>query len=193
MYRGWIFAVLVMFAGCASQRERPSASIDDPRTSMIAWPEWIPTSVALLELKENAGYTVVPRPGGGAPAPEARTSSEPPAGTTPSVPEAPPATVAPAHPQTPVTASHGSAPPAGSSDTEYVDVGKSVSFAATAEGSPPLLYQWRKNGRPIPGRTNAIFTLNDAKESDAGAYDCIVKNSAGETASPPIKLVVRKL
>jgi len=184
MYRGWIFAALVFLAGCASQSERNSASVDDPRTAMITWPEWTPTSVALLELQENAGYTIVANAGGNASSPAAATAPSP-----APVPEAPSATAKPAPPPTPVTSSSDSATP---SSTEYVELSKKVSFAATADGSPPLFYQWRKNGQPIPGKTDALLTINKAKESDAGRYDCLVRNSAGEVASQPIDLVVRK-
>jgi hypothetical protein len=72
-----------------------------------------------------------------------------------------------------------------------VDLGKNVSFSASADGSPPLSYQWRKNGRTMAGKTAALLTINKAQASDAGTYDCIVKNSAGEATSPPVTLVVR--
>ena len=75
---------------------------------------------------------------------------------------------------------------------EYAELGKSVTFAASADGSPPLSFEWRKNGQAIPGKTAAQITINPVQASDAGTYDCIVKNSAGRAVSEPVTLVVRK-
>jgi hypothetical protein len=66
-----------------------------------------------------------------------------------------------------------------------------LKLAVTADGSPPLSFQWRKNGQPIAGATGALFTIEKVNVEDAGNYDCVVKNSAGAMTSPPIKLVVR--
>jgi hypothetical protein len=77
-------------------------------------------------------------------------------------------------------------------DTEYVDAGKNVTFAVTADGSPELHYQWRKAQLPIAGATDQRFAIQNANEGDAGLYDCVVTNSAGSAVSQTIKLVVRK-
>jgi hypothetical protein len=76
-------------------------------------------------------------------------------------------------------------------ETEYADVGKPVTLSASADGSPPLFFQWRKNGQAISGATGAEFKIQAANATDAGRYDCVVTNSAGASATPPVKLVIR--
>ena len=158
-------------AGCASQPARESASVYDPR---FVWPEWTPTALTLLELKENAGYTVGPSPAVNIPTVGA--SGPPPAPIVVPPPSTPKVDV----PQSEQVA------------TEQADIDKKVSFAASADGTPPFFYKWRKDGVAMPGKTDAVLTIERVKASDAGIYDCIVSNSAGEKASQPIKLVVGK-
>jgi hypothetical protein len=66
-----------------------------------------------------------------------------------------------------------------------------VKFAASADGTPPLSFQWRKDGKPIKGATAAVLAIEKADPKHGGKYDCIVTNSAGSTVSPPFHLVVR--
>src|ERR1039458_4319201 len=56
-------------------------------------------------------------------------------------------------------------------------------FSATAGGTPPLNYQWRKNTSPITGATNTFLLLSLAQPSDAGNYDLSVKNNLGSITS----------
>jgi hypothetical protein len=185
-----MFVLLVFSGSCASPRARNSAVADDPRIRMIAWPEWTPTSVALLEQQENGGYLIVANAGGNA----AATSPAPsPSTTTPGAQEMPASVEPTREPATlPAQPSPQSPASAAQSGAEYVEVGKTVSFAASADGSPPLSYQWRKNGRGLAGQTRQVLTIANAQASDAGMYDCIVKNSAGEAAGPPVTLIVRE-
>jgi hypothetical protein len=37
-----------------------------------------------------------------------------------------------------------------------------VSFTVVATGTPPLNYQWRKDGQPLTGQTSATLTLVNA-------------------------------
>lgn len=69
-------------------------------------------------------------------------------------------------------------------------VGQTVTFVATADGSPPFAFQWKKDGKTLGGETHAKLVLRDLKLSDAGEYVCIVSNSAGSTPSPPFTLAV---
>ena len=180
MRRGWIFVLVLILAGCASQPARESASVYDPR---FVWPEWTPTALTLLELKENAGYTVGPSPAVNIPTVGA---SSPP--SAPAVVPPPPAPIAVPPTSTPKV----DVPQSEQVATEQADIDKKVSFAASADGTPPFFYKWRKDGVAMPGKTDAVLTIERVKASDAGIYDCIVSNSAGEKASQPIKLVVGK-
>ncbi len=54
--------------------------------------------------------------------------------------------------------------------------GRPTTFAAEVVGSPPLSYQWYKDGQPITGATNASYTINSVLASDAGSYQVRVSN-----------------
>ena len=64
-----------------------------------------------------------------------------------------------------------------------------VSFAVTARGDAPLLYQWRKDGLDLAGQTNATLVRSNVQPPDAGAYEVMISNSAG-TASASATLTV---
>lgn len=52
-------------------------------------------------------------------------------------------------------------------------VGTNVTFSAVAGGTPPLAYQWRKDGTPIGGATNPSFSIAPVSTADAGSYDVV--------------------
>ncbi len=55
--------------------------------------------------------------------------------------------------------------------------------AAAAGGTPPLAYQWRRNGTPIPGATAATYTLAATSAADDRAvFTAGVLDAAGATA-----------
>jgi hypothetical protein len=58
-----------------------------------------------------------------------------------------------------------------------VVAGRPTTFVAEVIGSPPLSYQWYKDGQPIQGATNASFTIDSVLASDAGSYQLRVSNS----------------
>lgn len=66
-------------------------------------------------------------------------------------------------------------------------VGQSFALIATAQGTGPFTYQWRKDGKPIAGATKSILTLTSAQLAQRAAYDVIVKNAFG-AALPPYPL-----
>lgn len=55
-------------------------------------------------------------------------------------------------------------------------VGQPFSLSVTASGIPPLSYQWRKGGAPIPGATDSTYSVASATADDAGTYDVVVSN-----------------
>jgi uncharacterized repeat protein (TIGR01451 family) len=61
--------------------------------------------------------------------------------------------------------------------------GASMSFSVSASGAPPLSFQWRKDGAPIPGATQSCYTLSAPCGADAGPYDVIVTNDCGSVSS----------
>ena len=60
----------------------------------------------------------------------------------------------------------------------------------SASAPTPLTYQWRKNGSPITGQTNASFTINSASSADSGSYDVMVTGACGSATSQPATLTV---
>ncbi|MSU60275.1 MAG: hypothetical protein EXS35_19245 [Pedosphaera sp.] len=71
-----------------------------------------------------------------------------------------------------------------------VMVGSNVTFTATATGTAPLNYQWRKDGQELNGATNNSYSRPNAQVSDAGNYSVMVTNLAGSITSTNAALVV---
>ncbi|HTD85067.1 MAG TPA: immunoglobulin domain-containing protein, partial [Candidatus Binatia bacterium] len=67
---------------------------------------------------------------------------------------------------------------------------ESAMFAVAARGTPPLKYQWRRNGRNISGATDATFMILHARPADSGSYDVVIANIAGTAHSEPVELTV---
>jgi hypothetical protein len=67
--------------------------------------------------------------------------------------------------------------------------GTPVTFSATGSGTPPLSYQWRKDGVNIAATTN-IWTLANPAVSDSGNYDLVVSNAGGSITSAVVALTV---
>jgi hypothetical protein len=74
--------------------------------------------------------------------------------------------------------------------SQTVTAGSTVTFTVVATGTPPLNYQWRKDGQPLTGQTNATLTLANVQPSQAGSYTVVVSNSAGQVTSNPAMLTV---
>ncbi len=65
-----------------------------------------------------------------------------------------------------------------------------AAFRVVAAGTPPLRYQWFKEGLPLALGTNAILTLTNLNESDAGHYAVVVTSPAGSVSSRLVELSV---
>ena len=74
--------------------------------------------------------------------------------------------------------------------SQSVTVGSNVTFTVVATGTPPLSYQWKKNGVDIAGATAAALSLSNAQLGDAGTYSVVVTNGAGSVTSNPATLTV---
>lgn len=69
-------------------------------------------------------------------------------------------------------------------------VGGSATFTVSATGTPPPVYQWKKNGQNIPGAINATLTLSNLQSTDAANYTVTVSNLVGNVTSAVAILVV---
>ncbi len=69
--------------------------------------------------------------------------------------------------------------------------GVPVTFRVAASGSPPLRYQWQRDGTDIPGATGPSYTLADPRLADTGAtFRAVVSNDAGSATSRAAALTV---
>ncbi|MDR0352136.1 MAG: hypothetical protein LBI02_01845, partial [Opitutaceae bacterium] len=71
--------------------------------------------------------------------------------------------------------------------------GSPVSLSVAATGTPPLEYQWRKNGAPIPGATTGELSLPAARVADSGAYDVEITDLSREkitSAAVPLRVQI---
>jgi hypothetical protein len=64
-----------------------------------------------------------------------------------------------------------------------------VRFIVAATGHPEPTFQWRREGRPIPGATGAVVTVTVTADT-VGQYSVAVQNSVGSVLSAPVRLSV---
>lgn len=74
--------------------------------------------------------------------------------------------------------------------SQAVAAGSTVTFSVTAQGTPPLSYQWRFNETPIPGATSSSYTRTNVQAADAGNYSVQITNAAGIAISDDAVLTV---
>ena len=74
-------------------------------------------------------------------------------------------------------------------ENQEVCINESVTFSVSASGSPPLSFQWLKNGVAIPGATGSTFTISSATLSDVASYACAVFNSTGMSATSELAVL----
>ena len=73
---------------------------------------------------------------------------------------------------------------------QTVAAGTPVTLGVTATGTPLLYYQWANSLGPIPGATNASFSLNPAQTNNWDNYFVVITNAYGAATSAITPLVV---
>lgn len=68
--------------------------------------------------------------------------------------------------------------------------GQSVLLTVTADGTPPMSYQWWHGDLPVPGATNRTLALVGLRGSEAGIYSVSIRNDAGSITNPAALLAV---
>jgi len=72
-----------------------------------------------------------------------------------------------------------------------VNVGQRAPFSVTATGTPPLHYQWRKNGVDISGATKTNYRTPPTTIDDNGSlFSVLVTNGIGSVLSDDAVLTV---
>lgn len=74
--------------------------------------------------------------------------------------------------------------------SRFAVLGQSATLTVRASGSPPLNYQWRRDGTAIPDGTNAMLILTNVQLSHAGNYSVVVSNAFGTVTSQAATLTV---
>jgi hypothetical protein len=67
--------------------------------------------------------------------------------------------------------------------SEIMCLNDTITFTASATGTAPLSFQWRKDFANIPGATGTSYTIATIVAGDAGDYDCVVTNACGSDIS----------
>jgi len=62
-------------------------------------------------------------------------------------------------------------------------VGSNVTLVVTADGAPPLHYQWRFGNTTIPNATNRMLALTNLQVADSGDYSVVITNQYGSVTS----------
>jgi hypothetical protein len=71
-------------------------------------------------------------------------------------------------------------------------VGDIVTLQATVEGSPPLQFQWYRDGVPVPGATSPTYLLASATLADTALYQLVISNAVGTTYATGVVIIVNK-
>ncbi len=137
--------------------------------------------VSLLAACGGGGGSSAPTSSPGNPPPPV---SPPPPASPPPPPSPPP--VSPPPPGPVLTAPVIVQPPASMTAVE----GTSVELSVTATGSPPLSYEWQKNGAVIAGATESRLRFTAALADNGALYGVRVSNPAGSVSSAGAKIEV---
>ena len=70
------------------------------------------------------------------------------------------------------------------------DKGTGITLSVTAVGTPPLYYQWHKDGATLPQSTEPSLAFTNLQASDAGSYTVEVLNPCGSVTSAVAVLAV---
>ena len=74
---------------------------------------------------------------------------------------------------------------------QAVLAGQAATFTVSATGTPPLSYQWQRNGGTIGGATSVSYILSNPTLADNGAtFCCVVSNAYGMATSSTATLTV---
>ena len=76
--------------------------------------------------------------------------------------------------------------------TQAAVAGSAVTFAVTADGSPPLSYQWFASGIALTNEIARTLTLPAVQPDASAEYEVVVSNRVGVLRSAPARLIVTR-
>jgi hypothetical protein len=68
--------------------------------------------------------------------------------------------------------------------------GANLTLTVTASGTPPLAYQWTKNGASLATQTTTSLALLNLQATDTGSYAVVITNFYGAVTSSAVNLTV---
>ncbi|MBI4660423.1 MAG: immunoglobulin domain-containing protein [Verrucomicrobia bacterium] len=68
--------------------------------------------------------------------------------------------------------------------------GSTITLTVEATGTPPVVYQWKKDGVPIPGATSAALVLERVTPIQSGGYSVQVSNALNSVISRMASVIV---
>ena len=86
----------------------------------------------------------------------------------------------------------GGTPPflTGELSPSVVLLGSNLTLSASAEGTPPLQYQWQLNATNLPGANSQVLDLTNVTFAQEGVYQLTVTNAFGETNTAAVLINV---
>lgn len=64
---------------------------------------------------------------------------------------------------------------------QTVGAGTNVTLSVSAQGTPPLIYQWLFNGTNLAGATSTTLSLSNVQRNASGLYSLLITNVYGST------------
>ena len=71
-----------------------------------------------------------------------------------------------------------------------VNAGANASLRVVTRGTPPVVFQWFKDGAELPGATAATLAFNNVSTNDAGAYHVVITNAFNAVTSRVARVTV---
>jgi hypothetical protein len=69
-------------------------------------------------------------------------------------------------------------------------IGQSARLIGAAVGSPPVSYQWLKNGEAVSGATANVLDFPNLASENAGFYSLVANNASGSVTSAPAAVLL---
>lgn len=87
------------------------------------------------------------------------------------------------------------APPVFTSQPQDQSVlrGSNALLRAAVTGTPPLFYEWMRNGTGMPGFVTDSVSLTNVQDADVANYQLVVSNAFGVTTSAVARVTIREL